>query len=125
MSGSFESLDVPPTLVSFALAVGDAKTVISPEFKRAGSRVMLLAPEYRPDGLPQPDSMNTLLTQVHALIAQKRVRAVYALGRGGIAEAVFNMCLGNGIGFRFHDSFAQVELFAPRIGAFVVRNNFV
>ena len=120
MSGSFESLDVPPTLVSFALAVGDAKTVISPEFKRAGSRAMLLAPEYRPDGLPQPDSMNALFTQVHSLIAQKRVRAVYALGRGGIAEAVFNMCLGNGIGFRFQDSFAQVELFAPRIGAFVV-----
>jgi len=120
MSGSFESLDVPPTLVSFALAVGDAKTVISPEFKRAGSRVALLAPDYRPDGLPQPDSMNALFTQVHSLIAQKRVRAVYALGRGGIAEAVFNMCLGNGIGFRFQDSFAQVELFAPRIGAFVV-----
>ena len=120
MSGSFESLDVPPTLVSFALSVGDAKAVLSPEFKRAGSRVVLLSPDVRADGLPESDSMNALLEQIHALIAEKRARAVYAPGAGGIAEAVFQMCLGNGIGFRFAESLAQAELFAPRLGAFVI-----
>lgn len=124
MSGSFESLDVPPTLVSFALAVGDAKNVMTPEFKRAGSRVVLLAPEYRPDGLPQPESLNALLAQIHALIAQKRVRAVYALGRGGIAEAVFIMCLGNGFGFRYDDQFSQAELFAPRVCALIAELSY-
>jgi len=120
MSGSFESLDVPPTLVSFALAVGDAKTVLSPEFKHANSRVVLLSPEVHADGLPQPGSMNALLKQVHTLIAEHHAHAVYAVGRGGIAEAVFQMCLGNALGFRYDERLAQTELFAPRVGAFVV-----
>jgi phosphoribosylformylglycinamidine synthase len=120
MSGSFESLDVPPTLVSFALAVGNADAVLSPEFKRVGSRVVLLSPDVRADGLPEANSMNALLKQVHTLIASKRVRAVYAPGRGGIAEAVFTMCLGNGIGFRFDEAHTREELFASRLGAFVV-----
>ena len=120
MSGSFESLDVPPTLVSFALAVGSAEQICSPEFKRAGSRVVLLSPELRPDGLPEAASMNALLAQIHDLIRAKRVRAVYAVGKGGIAKAVFRMSLGNGIGFRFADAFTQAELFASRLGVFVL-----
>ncbi|MEZ4508872.1 MAG: hypothetical protein R2881_04260 [Eubacteriales bacterium] len=118
MSGSFESLDVPPTLVSFALAVGDAKTVISPEFKRAGSRVALLAPEYRPDGLPQPDSMNALLKQVHELISQSASAQPMPWQRRHRGRC--STCLRRQVGFHFRDSFAQVELFAPRIGAFVL-----
>lgn len=120
MSGSFESMDVPPTLVSFALAVGKTGSVLSPEFKRAGSRVVLLSPDVRADGLPEARSMNALLKQIHALIAEKRARAVYAPGAGGIAEAVFQMCLGNGLGFRFAETLTQAELFAPRLGAFVL-----
>ncbi|MEN6634254.1 MAG: phosphoribosylformylglycinamidine synthase, partial [Clostridiaceae bacterium] len=120
MSGSFEALDVPPTLVSFALAVGDTDTLCSPEFKKTDSRVALLAPELRADGLPEVSSMNALLKQIHDLIASKRVSAVYALGRGGIAEAIFKMCLGNGLGFRFEESITQEALFAPQLGAFVV-----
>ena len=120
MSGSFEALDVPPTLVSFALAVADASALCSPEFKTAGSRVALLTPELRADGLPESGSMNALLTQIHDLITSKRARAVYTLGRGGIAEAVFKMCLGNGLGFCFDETLTQSELFAPRLGAFVV-----
>ena len=120
MSGSFESLDVPPTLVSFALAVADASTLCSPEFKAAGSRVALLSANLRADGLPEADSMNALLTQIHNLIASGRARAVYAPGRGGIAEAVFKMCLGNGLGFCFDETLTLSELFAPRLGVFVV-----
>ena len=120
MSGSFEALDVPPTLVSFALAVGNTSSLCSPEFKKTDSRVALLAPELRADGLPEAGSMNALLEQIHDLIASKRASAVYALGRGGIAEAIFKMCLGNGLGFRFEESITQEALFAPQLGAFVV-----
>ena len=119
MSGSFESLDVPPTLVSFARAVGRAGTVCSPEFKRPGVCAVLLAPEYRADGLPEAASLGALLTQVYTCIASNRVRAVYAVGAGGVAEAVFKMCLGNGLGFRFCDELTQEVIFAPRLGAFV------
>lgn len=120
MSGSFEQLDVPPTLVSFAVGIGSTETVLSPEFKRADSNVALLLPEYRADGLPELNSLKRLLTQVHALIASKQALAVYAVGAGGIAEAVFQMSLGNGIGFHFDDAWEQGELFWPRCGAFVV-----
>ena len=120
MSGSFEGRDVPPTLVSFALAVGETDTICSPEFKRAGSRVCLLSPTYRADGLPEADSFNALLRQLHDAIRQKRVRAVYALGVGGVAEAVFKMCIGNGLGFRFGDALSQTEIFSTRMGAFLL-----
>lgn len=120
MSGSFGALDVPPTLVSFALAVGDAKTVLSPEFKRAGAKFVLLAPEYRADGLPEADSLNRLLEQVYELIASGKAQSAYAPGAGGVAEAVFKMGLGNGLGLRFHDSLSLEELFQPRLGAFAV-----
>ncbi len=120
MSGSFESLDVPPTLVSFAVAIGKTDTVCSPEFKRAGSRVALLVPDYRKDGLPEAASMNRLLEKVSQLTGSKKARAAYAVGTGGVAQAVFSMCLGNGLGFTFDDGLTQEALFAPRIGAFVL-----
>ncbi len=120
MSGSFESLDVPPTLVSFAVAIGKTDTVCSPEFKRAGSRVVLLSPIYREDGLPEAASMNRVLREVAKLTGSKRLRAAYAAGAGGAAQAVFSMCLGNGMGFDFNDTLTREALFAPRIGAFVL-----
>ena len=120
MSGSFESLDVPPTLVSFALAVGETDTICSPEFKRAGARVSLLSPACRADSLPEAASLDALLRQLHEAIRQKRVCAAYALGAGGAAEAVFKMCIGNGLGFRFDDALSQKEIFSPRLGAFLV-----
>ena len=120
MSGSFESLDVPPTLVSFAVAIGDVQTILSPECKRADSRVVLLCPAYRADGLPEADSQRALFAQVHALIKTKKVFAAYTPDAGGPLEAVFRMCLGNGLGFAFADSVAADALFSPRLGAFVL-----
>ncbi len=120
MSGSFETLDVPPTLVSFAVATGDAKTLVSPELKRAGARVALLAPDYKEKGLPKAESMKKVFGQVHSLIQSGQALAVYALGRGGIAEAAFKMGLGNRIGVHFADMVTPDTLFSPRFGAFVV-----
>ena len=76
MSGSFASLDVPPTLVSFAVGIGSAETIVSPDFKRAGSEVALLLPEYREDGLPEARSLRQLLRQIYNLIETKSVRSV-------------------------------------------------
>ncbi|HWR19695.1 MAG TPA: phosphoribosylformylglycinamidine synthase [Clostridia bacterium] len=120
MSGTFETLDVPPTLVSFAAALGDLREALSPEFKRAGSRVAIVEPQYREDGLPELSSLRTLLEKVHELIKERKVISAYALGRGGIAEAVFKMCLGNGLGFTFRDELEMEELFLPRCGALLL-----
>ena len=120
MSGSFESLDVPPTLVSFAVAIGGAGTVCSPEFKRAGSAVALLRPDCRADGLPEAGSMTRLLRQIYALIESGQALSAYTPGSGGVADAVFRMCLGNGLGFRFDDAADLDALFAPHLGAFVL-----
>ena len=120
MSGSFEDIDVPPTLAAFAVAHGGADNVISPEFKRAGSRVALLAPKYKDALLPEKDSALEVMSELETLISQKKVLSAYAVGRLGIAEAVFKMALGNGIGFEFEKGADANSLFEPRFGAYVV-----
>lgn len=119
MSGSFEKLDVPPTLVSFATAVGAVDRVTSPEFKQAGSRVVAIKPHY--DGLmPQAASMLEVLNVVEGLIGAKQALAVSTLGYGCAAEALFKMCVGNGIGIEFDPAFDTTRLFCPAYGTFVV-----
>ena len=119
MSGTFENMDVPPTLVSFALAVSDARRLISPEFKKAGSQVILLEPEY--DGfLPKADSLNKTLREAHSLINSGTAVSAYAAAMGGAAEAVFKMCMGNGFGFKFADNIKLEDLFTRKYGAFVL-----
>ena len=119
MSGTFENLDVPPTLVSFAISLSDARELISPEFKKSGSQVVLLEPEY--DGnLPKPDSFNEILRKVGSLIGSGVVISAYAVGMGGIAEAIFKMCIGNGFGFEFSGNIELNSLFTRKYGAFVL-----
>jgi len=120
MSGSFEELDVPPTLVSFAVAHGNTDNVISPEFKKAGSRVVLIAPEMRDELLPKADSLNAVIAQIEALIREKKAVSVWACSFGGAAEGLFKMALGNEIGFRTDASLTADELFALRPGSFIV-----
>lgn len=119
MSGSFEKLDVPPTLVSFATAVGAVDRVTSPEFKQAGSRVVAIKPHY--DGLmPQAASMLEVLSVVEGLIGAKQALAVSTLGYGCAAETLFKMCVGNGIGIEFDPAFDTTRLFCAAYGTFVV-----
>lgn len=119
MSGSFESLDVPATLVSFATAVGHAKDVMSPEFKAADDWVVLLSPEYDEAGIPTPDSMKAALDVTRDLIAAGAVRAVSTPGYGGVAEALFKMSLGNAIGVEFAQDIERADLFTNAYGSFV------
>ncbi len=100
MSGSFEDIDVPPTLVSFAVTTDEIKNIVSPEFKGAGHKVVWLKPAYE-NNLPNKDSQIALFDTVAKLVRDGKVLSCYTLGYGGAAEAVLKMSLGNGIGFKF------------------------
>ncbi len=120
MSGTFESLDVPPTLVSFAVTTGKVGDVVSPEFKQAGNKAYVLAPEYDEQGLPTTASLVKLFDTVHGLMQAGKVVACYTPGMGGIAEAVMKMGFGNSLGFTFSDDVTVEELFGYSYAAFVV-----
>ncbi len=120
MSGSFEDLDVPPTLVSFAVTTGKTSDVISPEFKKAGNKVVLLAPEKDENGLPVTESLLALFDKITALQRSGKAVSAYTLGIGGIAEAVMKMCFGNGLCFKYADGLALDELFTANYGAFLL-----
>ena len=120
MSGSFDELDVPPTLVSFATACGDIDRVTSPEFKAAGSVIVRIAPRYAEDGVtPEPESLNAAISKVEDLIGSGEALSASTPGYGGIAEALFKMCVGNGIGVALEESVLE-GLFAPAYGTFLV-----
>lgn len=124
MSGSFEDLDVPPTLVSFAVAVDKLANVVSPEFKVAGSRVALIQPAYREDDLlPQTDSLLSAFGAVEGLVREGKALSVSTAGFGGLAEVLFKACLGNKLGFQLSDAYYEAEgrdLFDHSYGCFVV-----
>ncbi|MBR0160026.1 MAG: phosphoribosylformylglycinamidine synthase, partial [Oscillospiraceae bacterium] len=101
MSGSFEDIHVPPTLVSFAVTTEKTEKIVSPEFKTAGHGLYRLAPEIGSDGLPKPESVLALFDRVHSLLADGSAVACYTPGIGGIAEAAMKMAMGHGFGFRF------------------------
>ena len=120
MSGTFEDIDVPPTLVSFAISTGDARTVISPEFKQIGSTVILVLPKYNEDGTPDFASVKNVFTRVEKMIRDGQVLSAWTLGFGGVSEAVFKMSLGNRVGFKFAKQLPCELLFNPVYGGFVL-----
>ena len=121
MSGSFEQLDVPPTLVSFATAVGKVGRVTSPEFKGAGHRVALVAPRcYDAEGIaPAAEDALAAMDAVQELIGNGAALAVCTPGYGCMAESLFKMCVGNGLGVKL-DGVDADALFAPAYGSFLV-----
>lgn len=120
MSGTFEDITVPPTLVSFAVTTGKTDDVISPEFKGAGHNVVLVKPDYTDSGLPDPDSQKKVYDTVTKLMRSGKVLAAYTPTFGGIAEAVMKMCFGNGIGFEFDSGVTEETVFGYNYGAFVL-----
>ncbi len=121
MSGSFEDLDVPPTLVSFATAVGNVNRVTSPEFKGAGHRVIALVPKYQSDGVtPEPTSFLAVLDAVEELIGRGVALSVSTPGYGGAAEALFKMCVGNQLGLELEWDFTAEALMSPAYGSMIV-----
>lgn len=120
MSGTFEDIHVPPTLVSFAVTTDKVENIISPEFKEAGHKVYLLEPELNEKGLPKGESLKSLYNKVTELMRAGIIKACYTPTLGGIAEAVLKMCMGNGIGFEFNDNLDKEDIFGYKYGSFVV-----
>ena len=121
MSGTFEQLDVPPTLISFAVAVGNMKRATSPEFKGAGHRVIRIAPRYQADGLtPDKDSLLEVFSAVEELTDFGDALAVSTPGYGATAEAIFKMTVGNQIGVKLADGISVDDLFVPSYGSFII-----
>ncbi len=121
MSGSFEDLDVPPTLVSFAVTTEKVKDIVSPEFKKAGNRVVMLCPIYDTDtNLPNTKSLISTFNKVTELMRSGKVLSCYTPTLGGIAEAVMKMCFGNGLGFKYEDNISTAKLFDYSYGSFIL-----
>ena len=119
MSGTFEKLDVPPTLVSFAVTTGKVDDVVSNDLKASGHKICLLVPQYDENGLPVTNSLLSNFNLVTKLMREGTVVAAYTPGIGGVAEAVMKMALGNGIGVDFENVDLQ-ELFGYNYGSFVL-----
>ena len=120
MSGSFDDMDVPPTLVSFAIAPEEATNLISPEFKAAGHPVYLFDAPYTPDGAPDYQAIKPIWEEITDLIHSGKIVSAWALSVGGVSEAVCKMTIGNDIGFAFDDMFPSEALFLKNFGGLVV-----
>ncbi|MDD6012510.1 MAG: phosphoribosylformylglycinamidine synthase [Oscillospiraceae bacterium] len=120
MSGTFENLDVPPTLVSFAVTTDKTSHIVSPEFKKAGHKLIQLTPEFDSDHLPVTKSLTDIFDKVTALLRSGKAFACYTPTYGGIAEAVMKMCLGNGLGFDYSDSIKTEDIFSYSYGSFLL-----
>ncbi len=121
MSGSFEDLDVPPTLVSFAVTTDKVDNIVSPEFKKAGNKVIIVAPEYDNEtNLPKTESLLNVFETVTSLLRSGKAVSAYTLGMGGIAEAVMKMCFGNGLGFKFSDNLTLNDIFGYNYASFIL-----
>ena len=123
MSGTFNDIDVPPTLVSFAVAPLSAKRAVSDEFKGADNSVIMLSPKYDGNNMPDFDSLKQLYEMLYNMICDDKsssVKSVWAIGYGGVAEGICKMSLGNRIGFEFDADCDKSALFDAKYGSVIV-----
>ncbi|NLD94563.1 MAG: phosphoribosylformylglycinamidine synthase [Fibrobacter sp.] len=120
MSGTFRDMNVPPTLVSFALAPADISKTISPEFKKHGSQVLLIKVVRNTLEMPDFAQIDKAYTQIHNAIVAGHVLSAHTVKSGGIAEAVTKMCFGNKIGISIDKSLSADSLFVADIGSIIL-----
>ena len=120
MSGSFEDLDVPPTLVSFAVTTEKTKDIVSPEFKKAGNKVVIVRTELDENGLPKTSALLEAFDKVTELLRSGKAVSCYTLGLGGIAEAVLKSAMGNGFGFKFNSKLSLDDIFGYNYASFIL-----
>ncbi|AXU52128.1 TPA: phosphoribosylformylglycinamidine synthase [Clostridioides difficile] len=124
MSGTFKDIEVPPTLVSFAVDTVDAKKVVSPEFKKADSKVVMLCVNKAENDVVDFEELKRNLDKVRELIHGNKVLSTYALGFAGVGEAISKMAFGNKIGFKFSEeaekAFTDDKLFEASYGNIVL-----
>lgn len=122
MSGSFENINVPPTLVSFAISTAKTEDIVSPEFKKSKNKVYLIKPKYDKNGLPETKSLLSIFYKINNLMKNKKILSCYTLTYGGIAEAVYKMCIGNGFGFEYNSKISLKDLFKYNYGGFIIES---
>ena len=121
MSGSFEDIDVPPTLVSFAVAMTKAGKTVSAEFKQPGSKVIYVpVPENKDTLMPEWDKLAAMYRAVYALMEQGNVLSASVVKEGGAAACVCKAAFGNKTGFKFSNLLTNRELFAPLSGSLIL-----
>lgn len=121
MSGTFETIDVPPTLVSFAVAMTKASKTVSAEFKNVGSKVIYVpVPENKETLMPDWDKLIAMYKAVYKLFDEGKVLSASVVKEGGAAASVCKACFGNGYGFKFTNKLTNDELFAPLSGSLVL-----
>lgn len=120
MSGTFEDIDVPPTLVSFAVTTEKVKNIVSPEFKKAGNKVFIIKPDFDENGLPITESLVKVFSDVCTLLREGKALSCYTPGMGGIAEAVMKMAFGNGLGFDFSNNLTVDGIFGYNYASFIL-----
>ena len=120
MSGTFNDIDVPPTLVSFAVDINKEQYIVTPELKEAGDKLILFRIEKDEYDIPVYESVLELYHQIMNLVDQGLVKAAYALDAQGIVAAVSKMAFGNKLGVKLEDDWAAEELFLGRIGDILV-----
>ena len=119
MSGSFGQLDVPPTLVSFAVAVEKASKIVSNELKKVGSKLVLLMAEKNDDYTLNVETFKNNLEALYKLTSNKKVLSASTVRFGGIAETLSKISFGNKIGIKFN-SLSKEELFGLNYGSVIV-----
>ncbi|MCB9208843.1 MAG: phosphoribosylformylglycinamidine synthase [Ignavibacteriales bacterium] len=127
MSGSFKDMDVPPTLVSFAVDTLNLQNSISPEFKKVDSKVIYLPINIDEHHLPVFDDLKTLYSKISDEVKEGNILSMHTVGTNGISEAISKMCFGNKIGFEFDKKFDSSFLFQLGFGGIVAEikiNNF-
>ena len=119
MSGTFNEIDVPPTLVSFAVDVAKEQDVITPELKKAGDKLVLFNIEKNEYDLPVYEQVMALYDKIHELIGKKVILSAYALDGKGLVAAVSKMAFGNKLGVTIEDSVSAEVLYGAGFGNIV------
>ena len=123
MSGTFENLTVPPTLVSFAIVPEKTNHIVSPEFKTAGDAVVLFDLPRNTEDMPDFDVFRSHCDFLHAAVLHGKVKAMHAVGQGGMGAALAQMAFGNRLGFAVADDVTAQELFDLRYGAILAETD--
>ena len=119
MSGSFNEIDVPPTLVSFAVDIAKEKDIITPEFKKAGNPIVWFKIAKDEYDLPDYAQMMDLYEKIHSLIGTGAICSAYALDGKGMAAAVSKMAFGNALGVAMSEKISADEMFEPGFGQLI------
>ncbi len=122
MSGTFEKIDVPPTIVSFAIAPFDARKIITGEFKKAGSKIYMLKPLYDENGVVVFDDLKKLFEYVHSLANDGKILTARSIGFGGAFDEIFKAAIGNKLGVEFLTGDIK-SLFTNCYGGFIIETD--